>query len=433
MEICMSHSTQKLIDFLSNSPTAYHAQAQAREMLLNNGFIPLLETDDWNVSEGGKYFIQRSSGSLIAFKVGGLDNFSYKIVASHTDSPMLKIKENPVIGSGVYATLNTETYGGGIWYSFFDRPLKIAGRVVTSENGKVSIKLVEAPFLVSIPSVAIHQNRGVNEGFSVNAQVDLLPLLCLGEKPTQEEFLKKVTGEENVISYDLFLVNADMPYSFGLNDEFLSSPRIDNLTSVCSSLEALISSAESDGVCVAAILDNEEIGSATAQGAGGNFLESVLRRIAYALRFDDNEFYKALANSFLLSADNAHALHPNHPEKCDPTNKAVLGGGVVIKSHANGAYATDGVSSAVTKTVLKKAGVKYQSFFNRSDVRSGSTLGVIAAKALGVSCADIALAQLAMHSSCECFAQSDYAELVNGLTAFYSSDIVADENGFIIR
>ncbi len=429
----MSQSTQKLIEFLSNSPTAYHAKAQAKTLLLENGFIPLSETNDWALSEGGKYFVERNGGSLIAFKVGGLDNFSYKIVASHTDSPMLKIKANPVIGNGVYATLNTETYGGGIWYSFFDRPLKIAGRVVKSENGKISAKLVEAPFLVNIPSVAVHQNRGVNEGFAVNAQVDLLPLLCLGEKPTETEFLQKVTGEEHIISYDLFLVNADMPYSFGVNDEFLASPRIDNLTSVCSSLEALFSSAESDGICVAAILDHEEIGSATSQGAGSNFLESVLRRIAYSFHFDDNEYYKALASSFLLSADNAHAVHPNHPEKSDPTNKAVMSGGIVIKSHANGAYATDGISCAVAKTVFNKAGVKHQDFFNRSDVRSGSTLGVIAAKALGVSCADIGLAQLAMHSACECFAQSDYREFVNGLTAFYSSDFIADENGFIVR
>lgn len=428
----MTQTTQKLIGFLTDSPTAFHARDNAKTLLLASGFQQIFETDDWALSEGGKYFVERADSSLIAFTVGDLDSFSYKIVASHTDSPMLKIKENPVAG-GLCATLNVETYGGGMWYTFFDRPLKIAGRVVKNENGRIVSRNVEAPFLVSIPSLAIHQNRGVNDGFSVNPQVDLLPLLCLGEKPTEQELLQKIAGEENVLSYDLYAVNADTPYSFGLSDEFLAAPRVDNLTSVCASLEALCSCAESGGVCVAAIFDKEEIGSATAQGAGGNFLENVLRRIAYALRFDDNEFYKALASSFMISVDNAHATHPNHPEKSDPTNKTALGGGVVIKSHAGGAYTTDGVSSAVVKTVLKKAGVKYQNFFNRSDVRSGSTLGVAAAKKLGIACADIGLAQLAMHSACESFAKSDYAEIVNGLTAFYSSDIFTENGDFTVR
>ncbi|MBQ8295226.1 MAG: hypothetical protein IJX87_02195 [Clostridia bacterium] len=228
-------------------------------------------------------------------------------------------------------------------------------------------------------------------------------------------------------------MNADMPYAFGLKNEFLASPRIDNLSSVYSSLEGLLQAENNSGICVAAMLDNEEVGSLTAQGADGDFLENVLRRIAYALRFDDNEYYKALASSFLLSADNAHALHPNHPEKSDPTNKTLMGGGVVIKTHANKAYVTDGLSAAILKTVFDNANVKYQAFFNRSDARSGSTLGAASQRHIGIRGADIGIAQLAMHSACECFASADYTEMVNGITAFFNSTIENTQNGISVK
>jgi aspartyl aminopeptidase len=326
--------------------------------------------------------------------------------------------------------LNVETYGGGIWNSFLDRPLKIAGRVVREEDGRVFAETVESPFQVSIPSLAVHMNRNVNEGVAVNAQVDLLPLIGMYEN--SGNWLEKIGGE-NVLSYDLFLVNADMPYTFGVNDEFLASPRIDNLSSVYASIEALLAHAKSEGICVAAMLADEEIGSRTLQGANGNFLEATLRRIAYAFRFDDNEFFKALASSFLLSVDNAHAVHPNHPEKSDPTNRTLMGKGVVIKSHANKAYTTDAMSSAVVKTIFDRAGVSYQHFFNRSDMRSGSTLGIPVSSSLGIVGADIGIAQLAMHSACECFAKADYEEMVNAITAFFSSEIVAKDGAFVIK
>ena len=420
--------TNRLTEFLNASYTAYQATENARQLLLENGFLHLRETEDWALEETGKYFVERNGSSLVAFTVGALDDFSFKIVASHTDSPALKLKENAVSLTGAYAKLNAETYGGGIWYSFFDRPLKIAGRVVVNEGGILKSENVASEYFVTVPSLAVHMNRGVNEGFSVNAQTDLQPLFALSENGETPDFLSGIT-EKEVVSYDLYLVNADMPYVFGRNGEFLASPRIDNLTSVCSSLEALTAHGESGGVCVAACLDNEEVGSQTLQGAGGDFLENVLRRIAYALKFDDNEYYKALAASFLISLDNAHAMHPNHPEKCDPTNKTTMGGGVVVKSHANKAYTTDALSSAVIKTIFKKAGVKYQTFFNRSDMRSGGTLGAISLSHAGILSADLGLAQLAMHSASECFAKADYEELLNGLTAYYSSNILFGENG----
>ncbi len=422
---------QNLKAFLDNSFTAYHAQENARARLKENGFLPLKETDDWEISEGGKYFVERN-GALLAFTVGGLDNFSYKIVASHLDSPVLKIKENPEVQANGYIRLNAETYGGGIWYSFFDRPLKIAGQVVRNENGRLFTENVVSPFLVTIPSQAIHINREANDKFFVNTQTDLLPLYALDSEDTVP-FLQSVAGGSNILSYDLFAVSAENPYIFGVNGEFLASPRIDNLTSVCATLEGLFGKGESDGICVAAFFHNEEVGSSTATGAAGDFLENTLKRIAYALRFDESEYYKALASSFLLSVDNAHAVHPAHPEKSDITNKTKFGGGVVIKSHASGAYITDALSSAVVKTVLEKAGVKYQTFFNRSDMRSGGTLGNYATTRLGMRGADIGLAQLAMHSACECFAHADYTELVNGLTAFYSSDLLNEDDGLLVR
>ena len=417
----MIHS---LKEFLKNSFTAYHACDNVKALLTENGFTQLSETDDWELAEGGKYFIERNGSALIAFCIGGLDDFSYRIVASHLDSPALKLKENSAEKADAYTALNVEKYGGGIWYSFFDRPLKIAGRAVFEDNGKLRAQTVTSDFCVSIPSVAIHLNRSVNDGFSVNIQTDMRPLAALGNDCTENELLCAVTDGACPISYDLFLANAQEPYFFGVNNEFLASPRIDNLTNVYASLQALLAHAPCQGVCVTAMLDNEEIGSASLQGAGGDFLENVLKRIAYALRFDDNEYYKALASSFLLSADNAHARHPNHPEKSDTSNKTVLGGGVVLKSHAEKAYTTDATSAAIIKTIFDRAGVKRQTFFNRSDMRSGGTLGAITLSHVGVLSADVGLAQLAMHSACECFAIADWTEMVNGMTAFYSSNIL---------
>ena len=424
---------EKLINYLNTSYTAYHACDNAKQVLEENGFVQLFEREDWSLCEGGKYFVMRGGSSLIAFTVGALDEFSYKIVATHTDSPALKLKENPVVKkAGDTAALNVEQYGGGIWYSFFDRPLKVAGRVIRGNGRSLRAETVVSPFNVQIPSVAIHQNRDANSGFSVNAQVDLQPLCALlNEQFSTNDVMEKIVGEK-AVSYDLFLVNADMPYTFGVNNEFLAAPRIDNLASTFAGLEALTSTTETSGVCMLAMLDNEEIGSLSPQGADGDFLETTMRRIAYALRFDDNEFYKALASSFLLSVDNAHAVHPNHPEKADPVNAPKLGGGIVIKSHAGKAYVTDALSSAVIKTVFDNAEVPYQNFFNRSDVRSGSTLGALVTRHVSMPGADIGIPQLAMHSACESMAIADYEVMVKGLNAYFATTLnVTEENVYV--
>ena len=422
-------SMKKLIDFIHQSPTSYHVAENAASFLNEHGFCRLSETDDWILAEGGKYYVVRE-GAIIAFTIGSLNDFSYKVVASHTDSPMLKLKENPLQKSALYATLNVETYGGGLWYSFFDRPLRIAGQVIRRENNRLRAETVTSPFTVVIPSLAIHQNREVKQGFVVNPQIDLQAFVSLADDINDSETLIETVAGENVVAHDLFLVNADMPYSFGLNDEFLAAPRVDNLTSVYASLEALAFDEPRVGICVAACMDNEEIGNGTAQGAGGDFLEKVLRRIAYAFRFDDNEYYKALGNLFLLSLDNAHAVHPNHPEKADITNKTVLGGGVVIKSHAEKAYVTDALGSAVIKSIFDNADVKHQTFCNRSDIKSGATLGTALLRQIGATGVDIGIPQLAMHSACECFKKSDYEELSKGLLAFYAAHLIREDDGF---
>lgn len=411
-------------EFLEKSYTAYHAVKNAADYLTANGFSELFEGEDWNVEEGGKYFVTRGGSSLIAFTVGALDNgLNFKIAASHADSPALKLKDNAVFTAGAYEKLNAECYGGGIWYSFFDRPLKIAGRIVESENGVLRPRLAESDYFVTIPSLAVHQNRGVNDGFAVNAQTDLSPLYALTE---QGGDLISSLSSAPVAAYDLYLVNAQKPYVFGRNGEFLASPRVDNLTSVFASIEAISDVLAPGGVCVAAIFDNEEVGSRTLEGAGGDFMERTLRRLTSALRFDDDEYYKALHSSFLLSVDNAHALHPNHPEKCDPTNRPAAGGGVVIKFHADKAYTTDALSAAVIEEIFKNANVPFQKFYNRSDVRSGSTLGAISLSKVSLLSADIGIAQFAMHSACESFACADYASMRSGLRAFFASSIQAN-------
>ncbi|MDE6412045.1 MAG: M18 family aminopeptidase [Clostridia bacterium] len=402
-----------LISFLENSLTPYHAVANAKKFLEEKGFTALDERDNWNLKEGGKYFVTRNGSSLIAFTFHKDGNF--KIVASHTDSPCLKLKESPEM-KGNFTRLNVETYGGLLHYTFFDRHLRIAGRIVQEENGKLVSKLYSSEESVVIPSLAIHMNREANSQFAPDPQTDLLPLYALGDAALKTE----------AVARDLYVVSAEKPFINGARGEFLSSPRIDNMTSVCATLHAIANG--TNGVCVAAFFDNEEIGSCTWQGAGSDFLKSTLKRISLIQGKTEEEFMQSCASSLLISLDNAHSVHPNHPEKCDPTNQTIMGGGIVIKIHANGAYTSDALTSAAIKTLFENAGVKYQYFFNRSDMKSGSTLGHISFSQVGIPSVDLGLAQLAMHSALETFAHADYAELKKGLSAFYQSEISIQEN-----
>ena len=414
---------ETLVNFLDCSPTAFHAVHNAAAMLSAHGFTALSEDEEWHPQRGKAYYVKRNDSALIAFRIGNkTPESAFRIVASHTDSPALKLKENPALSDGTFTRLNVEPYGGGIFYSFLDRPLTIAGRIVREKEGRLVSELFESRQNVVIPSLAIHMDRTVNEKFAPNPQTDLLPLYALGKEELG------LDGElHGAIAFDLFAACKEPPFFSGKHGEFLSAPRIDNLSSVAASLWALGETKTDDGIGVAACFDSEEVGSRTLQGAGSGFLKSVLSRIADGLGLSEEQRERMLARSFMISLDNAHSVHPNHPEKCDPTNRAVMGGGIVIKGHAGGAYTTDAASSAVIKRIFQRADVKFQTFFNRSDMRSGSTLGAISLSSVSIRTVDLGLAQLAMHSAVETFAHADYTELLKGLSAFYeapSSDLL---------
>lgn len=411
-----------LMQFLQTSYTAYQAVDNARALLNSKGFSELSEADAWNLKDGGKYFVVRGGSAIVAFCAGDAKK-GFKIVASHTDSPALKLKENPALSDGNYTRLNTEPYGGGLWYTFFDRPLRLAGRVVREKDNTLCSESFASNFLITLPSLAIHLNRTANEGFVPDKQKDL-PLLSLG-KSDFDSLLEKP------VSYDLYTACAQEPYLWGENNEFLSSPRLDNLASVYASLATITD--KTNGVCVAACLDSEEVGSNTRQGAAGDLLSAVLKRIALSQKLNEEEMLCTLAKSFCISLDNAQGFHPNHGEKFDPQDRAMLGKGVAIKGHAGGAYTTDALSSAILKKVFSLADAPLQVFYNRSDARSGSTLGAISLGQVCILTVDIGLPQLAMHSAVETIACEDYKSLEKGLSAFWNSEISIDGDQVNIR
>lgn len=420
----MLNDVAEFMEFLQTGLTPYHVVKNVCKMLTQEGFVALNEGDSWEIEPNTGYFVTRNGSSVIAFKTGELNvRQGFNIVASHTDSPCLKIKNNALVRTEAYRRLNTETYGGALYYTMLDRPLRIAGRVIERTDGKLKATDVTSDFLVTVPSVAIHQNREANDGLKLNPQVDLLPLAGLGDG---EDIVKTIAEGKDVVDYDLFVVPDMEPYTYGTKDEFLASARLDDLTGVFGGMKALIRS-NCSSVAVCACFDNEEVGSGTKQGAGSTFLRDVLNGIVCAVAEPEDiveELVRqAVANSFLVSMDNAHALHPNHPEKCDPTNRCMINNGIVIKHHANQAYLTDGMSSAVLKAIFDRAEIPYQDFFNRSDARSGSTLGTISNRQVSIHTVDIGLAQLAMHSFCETMGTDDLSVLIDGLNAFYDANV----------
>ena len=405
-------------EFLDSSYTAYHATANACAMLEEAGFVELTLGQPWQLERGGRYFVTRNGSSVVAFTVGY--NNVYNVCVSHTDSPSFKVKGAKLVESEELKRLNTEKYGGGLLYSYLDRQLKVAGRVLVETIEGVAEQLVVSDYNVVIPSLAIHLNREANDTLSLNAQTDTLPLLAQGEAD-----LYNSLTDGNVLDADLYVVPVAPSFYSGVNDEFLCGARIDNLTSVYTSLNAIIN-AEPQDIAVVACLDNEEIGSGTRQGAP-SFIRQVLDAISDALDLTRAEATAACDKGMVLSVDNGHASHPAHPEKSDPLNRCRLNGGIVIKHHVN--YATDGLSAALLKRLLDSAGVKYQDFYSKSDVRSGTTLGLATARELGMKTCDIGIAQLAMHSACETCGAEDIATMEQCLTDFLSADI----NGTLIR
>ena len=422
--------SKELVSFIQKSPTAFHAVEQMRSLLKDNGYEELLEGRKWHIEPGHRYFVTRNNSSIIALNLGTqLDNYSFNVAASHSDSPTFKLKENAELEvRGKYTQLNTEGYGGMLCATWFDRPLSIAGRVLVKEGDSYITRLLKIDRdLVLIPNVAIHMNRAVNDGFAYNKQVDLLPLF--GGTETKAGDLKALiakelnVNEEDICGEDLYLYNRMSPSIWGAHEEFISSPQLDDLQCAFTSLQGFLKGSNDQSINVFACFDNEEVGSGTKQGAASTFLYYVLHRINNALGKDDEDYYRALAASFMLSADNAHAVHPNHPEKTDVNNCVYMNEGVVVKSHAGQKYTSDGVSIAVFKGICEKAGVPVQFFANRSDVVGGSTLGNIAMAQVSMNSVDIGLPQLAMHSSYETAGIKDTYYMIQVMEEFFNSHI----------
>lgn len=410
-------TAEELLAFIQKSPTCFHAVAAMKEMLEAEGYGELREEDRWNLEKGGKYYVTRNDSALIAFAIPKEEAKGYRIMASHSDSPTFKIKENPEMeAEGRYVKLNVERYGGMICAPWFDRPLSVAGRVVVKEGEEIVSKLVDVDRdLLMIPNLAIHMNREVNDGYKFNAQKDMLPLY--GMSSAKGTFLKTVAEsagvkEEEILGHDLFLYNRQEGTVWGAEEAFVSSARLDDLQCAFSSLKGFLAGKKEKYIAVHCVLDNEEVGSGTKQGAASTFLRDVLVRINSGLGQDQEDYLRRLAGSFMVSADNAHAVHPNYGEKADPVNRPCMNEGIVIKHSANQKYCTDGVSAAVFKDLCKRAGVPFQTFTNRSDILGGSTLGNISTTQVAVNAVDIGLAQLAMHSPYETAGVKDTVYLI---------------------
>ena len=431
-------TTEELLKFIEKSPSAFHVIDNMKEELLNAGFEELKENVRWNIKKGGSYFVTRNDSSVIAFRIPEGEYRAFNIMASHSDSPSFKIKENPEIKvDNKYVKLNVEKYGGMIMAPWFDRPLSAAGRIIVKDNSTIkSVNVDIDRDLFVIPNLAIHMNREANDGYKYNPAKDMLPLFS-GEDMdvTFMDIIaeKAKVNKEDIIATDIFLYNRQKYSIWGANNEFMSCTKLDDLQCAYSSLKGIINSRNNSAVTVHAVLDNEEVGSGTKQGAASTFLKDTLTRINSALGKDEEDYKVALASSFMVSADNAHAVHPNHSDKSDQTNRPYVNGGVVIKHSANQKYTTDAVSCAVMKMICDKADVPVQMFHNRSDMLGGSTLGNISNTQVALNTVDIGVAQLAMHSPYETGGIKDTYYLIKAAETFFGSEIIINNNSIAIK
>ncbi len=409
----MVNKMEKFFEFIDNSKSVYHTVAEVARVLEANGYEKLSESDTWSLRAGGKYYVVRDGSSVIAFRNNG---GKFVIAASHSDSPAFLVKCDSA--GGAYVKLDTEKYGGLIHYTWMDKPLTVAGRAVVSVGGRLETRAVDiGERRVVIPSLAIHLNRTVNDGCKLSPASDLIPLASLSSSGTRlSDIIAESAGVEkgDVVSHQLYLVNAAPAISVGYDNELVLAPRLDDLACVYASLQAFISGTSEENTPVLAIFDNEEVGSETKQGAASTFLYDTLSRIA------KDDYRERIAGSFMVSADNAHAIHPNHPELADKNNAPTLGGGIVIKHNANQRYTTEAVSEAIFKTACNAANVKTQSYFNRPDQPGGSTLGSISDTKVSLHTVDIGIPQLAMHSATECCAVSDILDMEKALAALFA-------------
>ena len=425
----MSEATvQRLFSFIEQSPTAFHAIEYMRKKLLDEGYIQLLEGTDWQLTPGKGYFVIRNGSAILAFRIPEGAPVGFQIMASHSDSPMFKIKAHPEMeAEGHYVRLNVEKYGGMLCAPWFDRPLSVAGRlIVQTAEGIQQVLCDVSRDLVMIPNLAIHMNRQANDGVKVEVQKDLLPLY--GDETAKGTFLPLVAESagvkpEDIVSSDLFVYNRTPGTVWGAHGEYMSIGRLDDLQCAFSSLEAFLAAGEGESIPVHCVFDNEEVGSGTQQGAASTFLLDTLTRICEALGLSAAQYRRMLASSMMVSADNAHAVHPNHPEKACPTNRPYMNEGIVIKYSANQKYTTDAVSAALFMQICEKAGAKVQTFVNHSDVPGGSTLGNISGTQVALHTVDIGLAQLAMHSPYETAGVKDTDTLIAAGKVFFESSV----------
>ena len=424
-----------LFDFLDHSPNAFFAVKNMMALLEKNGFERVYEGKPWHLEKGHKYYVTRNDSALIAFVIPQNPTGGFQIMASHCDSPLFRIKTNCEISvDDAYVKLNVEKYGGMLCAPWLDRPLSVAGRVIVRSEDGIETRLLNIDRdLLMIPNLAIHMNRQANDGYAYNAQVDMLPLFS--EKETEKDsFLKLIAEEtgvkpEDIIDTDLYLYNRMKATTYGLHHEFIASGRLDDLQCAYSSIQAIVQAEPKESIALDAVFDNEEVGSGTKQGAQSTFLYDTMRRINMSLGRSEEEYYESLQSSFMLSADNAHAVHPNHTDKADPTNRPHMNKGIVIKYSANQKYTTDGLAGAVMREICKKADVPYQTFTNRSDMLGGSTLGNLSQSHVSLNTVDIGLPQLAMHSPYETAGYKDTAYLIEAAKVHFSSSIEGSGDG----
>ena len=425
----MHPSIKNLCEFLDASPSVYHAAANVASMLEAAGYQKLSEGDAWTLEKGGKYYCTRGGSAVMAFRVPEGEAAGFLMTASHCDRPTFKVKENPEL-TGTYTRLAVERYGGMIMSSWLDRPLTVAGRaLVETEQGAESRLVCIDKDLLMIPSVAIHMDRTVNDGKKWNPAVDLLPLMGGKEATGKLEALLEGAAGGKLLGSDLYLAIRQKATLWGLDGEYISSAALDDLECVWGCTRGFLAAQTRRNIPVLCVFDSEEVGSNSVQGAASTILTDLLERICAGLGL---ELRRELSRSFMISADNAHAIHPNHPEYADPKNAPVLGGGVVLKFNASQRYTTDGLSAAIFRKVCQKADVPVQTFFNRADLMGGSTLGHISLNHVSVPTADIGLPQLAMHSAYETAATADALHLEKAMTAFYSCDLRMDGDSFSV-
>lgn len=422
MDISFEETNRDLLHFISKSPSVFHVVRHIKTALLYAGFTEIREEDSWQIKRGGKYVVTRNGSALIAFSIPEDGGNAFKITAAHCDSPTFKIKENPEMRDGKYTRLNVEGYGGMIMSTWLDRPLSAAGRLFVKNNGQIISKLVslDHPTLL-IPSVAIHMDRTVNSGHAWNIQNDLLPLYSTDGSADFMETLAQAAKVKatDILGHDIFLYSCSPGILWGPQHEFISSPRLDDLQCAFATFRGFTNGKKQKDISVYALFDNEEVGSGTAQGAGSTFLTNTISRLALSLGRSYDEIQAMLAKSFMISADNGHAVHPNHGEYADPVNAPVLNGGIIIKFNASQKYSTDGYSAAVFRDLCLKADVPVQTYTNRSDIPGGSTLGNISNTKVAVPTVDIGLPQLAMHSSYETAGAKDTEYLVKAVSYFF--------------